>query len=103
MISKGYTYHMVKVQDLDSEVPFIEFVPVVREFSEVFHNDFPSIPPKQEIDFGIDLLPDTNPISIPPYRMAQAELKELKDQLKDLLDKGLIRPSISPWGALVCL
>ena len=45
-----------------------------------------SIPPKWEIDFGINLLPDTNPISIPPYRMASAKFKELKDQLKDLLD-----------------
>ena len=60
-----------------------------------------SIPPKWEIDFGINLLPDTNPISIPPYRMAPAELKELKAQLKDLLDKGFIRPSISPWGVPV--
>ncbi|KAH0657850.1 hypothetical protein KY289_026598 [Solanum tuberosum] len=57
--------------------------------------------PYIEIDFGIDLLPDTQPISIPPYRMAPAELKKLKEQLKDLLDKGFIRPSISPWGAPV--
>ena len=54
-----------------------------------------------ENDFGIDLFLDTQPISIPPYRMAPAELKELKEQLKYLLDKGLIRPSISPWGAPV--
>ncbi|WMV24573.1 hypothetical protein MTR67_017958 [Solanum verrucosum] len=54
-----------------------------------------------EIDFGIDLLPDTQPISIPPYRIAPTELKELKEQLKDLLDKGFIRPSISQWGASV--
>ncbi|WMV58989.1 hypothetical protein MTR67_052374, partial [Solanum verrucosum] len=55
----------------------------------------------REIDFGIDLLPDTQPISIPPYRMAPTELKELKEQLKDLLEKGFIRPSQSPWGAPV--
>ena len=55
----------------------------------------------KEIDFEIDLLPNTQPISIPPYRMAPAELKELKEQLKDLLDKGFIRPSISPWGVPV--
>ncbi|KAH0759938.1 hypothetical protein KY290_023431 [Solanum tuberosum] len=59
------------------------------------------VPPEREIDFGIDLLPDTRPISIPPYRMAPTELKELKEQLKDLLDKGFIRPSVSPWGAPV--
>ncbi|XP_070018211.1 uncharacterized protein [Nicotiana sylvestris] len=57
------------------------------------------LPPIREIDFGIDLLPDTQPISIPPYRMAPAELRELKKQLQDLLDKSFIRPSVSPWGA----
>ena len=58
------------------------------EYPEVFPNDLPNIPPKLEIDFGIDLLPYTNPISIPSERIALAELKELKAQLKDLLDKG---------------
>ncbi|XP_075079999.1 uncharacterized protein LOC142165320 [Nicotiana tabacum] len=54
------------------------------------------IPPNRDIDFGIDVLPDTQLISIPPYRMAPAELRELKEQLKDLLEKGFIRPSVSP-------
>ncbi|XP_069148162.1 uncharacterized protein [Solanum lycopersicum] len=56
---------------------------------------------EHEVDFGVDLDPNTKPISIPPYRMTPAELKKLKFQLKDLLDKGFIQPSISPWGALV--
>ncbi|KAH0768772.1 hypothetical protein KY290_012753 [Solanum tuberosum] len=64
-------------------------------------HDLLSIPPEREIEFGVHLLPDTQPISIPPYHMALAELLELKEQLKDLLDKGLIRLSISPWGALL--
>ena len=81
---------------LESEVPSIESVPVVREFTEVFPDDLHGIPPEWEIDFGINLLSDTQPISIPPYRMAPIELKELKAQLKDLLDKGFIQPSISP-------
>ncbi|KAH0657090.1 hypothetical protein KY285_031972 [Solanum tuberosum] len=55
-------------------------------------DDLPGIPPEREIDFGIDLLPDTQPISIPPYQIASIELKKLKEQLKDLLDKGFIRP-----------
>ncbi|KAF3652968.1 putative eukaryotic translation initiation factor 5-like [Capsicum annuum] len=65
--------------------------------------DFPQsgIPPEREIDFGIDLLPDTQPIFIPPNRMAPTELKELKEQMKDLLDKEFIRPSISLWSAPV--
>ncbi|KAH0709456.1 hypothetical protein KY284_010883 [Solanum tuberosum] len=74
---------------------------MVNEFPKVFPEDLPRVPPDRDIDFGINLIPDTQPISIPPYRMAPAELKELKEQLKDLLDKGFIRPSISPWGAPV--
>ena len=74
---------------------------ILSEFANVFLTDLPSIPPKREIKFCIDILPNTQPISIPPYRMAPVELKELKVQLQDLLDKGFIRPSTSPWGALV--
>ncbi|KAH0638002.1 hypothetical protein KY289_037917 [Solanum tuberosum] len=88
MISKGCIYHIVRVMDFESETPSLESVPLVNEFLEVFFDDFPGIPPEWEIDFGIDLLSDTQPISIPPYRMAPAELKELNEQLKDLLDKG---------------
>ena len=62
MISKVCLYHIVRVQDLDYEIPPIESVPVVSEFLEVFPNDLPGIPPEWEIDFGIDLIPDTNPI-----------------------------------------
>ncbi|KAH0678949.1 hypothetical protein KY284_020034 [Solanum tuberosum] len=72
--------------------------PVVNEFPKVFPEDLPGVPLEREIDFVKDLLPDTQPILIPPYIMASAELKELKEKLKDLLDKGFIRPSISPWG-----
>ncbi|KAH0644862.1 hypothetical protein KY284_032746 [Solanum tuberosum] len=101
MISKGCIYHLVRVMDVESETPSLESVPVVNEFPKVFPNDLPDIPPEREIDFGIDLLPDTQPISIPPYRMALTELKELKEQLRDLLDKGFIRLSISHWGTPV--
>ncbi|XP_070010160.1 uncharacterized protein [Nicotiana sylvestris] len=64
-------------------------------------DELPGIPPDREIDFGIDVIPGTQHISIPPYRMAPAELKELKEQLKDLLEKGFIRPSVPPWGVPV--
>jgi len=101
MIAKGCIYHLVRVRDENSKTPSIESVSVVNEFVDVFPEELPGIPPEREIEFGIDLLPDTQPISIPPYRMAPAELKELKEQLKDLLEKGFIRPSISPWGAPV--
>ncbi|XP_069148119.1 uncharacterized protein [Solanum lycopersicum] len=76
-------------------------VPIVNEFEDVFSNDFPGVPPPLEIDFGVVLEPDTKQISLPPYRMAPAELKYLKLQLKDLIDKDFIQPSFSPLGALV--
>ncbi|KAH0650459.1 hypothetical protein KY284_030371 [Solanum tuberosum] len=87
MISKGCMYHLVRVRDIDSETPTLESVPIVNEFPEVFPDDLPGVPPEKEIDFSINLLSDIQPISIPPYRMALAELKELNEQLKDLLDK----------------
>ncbi|KAH0641913.1 hypothetical protein KY290_033526 [Solanum tuberosum] len=59
------------------------------------------MPPNRDIDFCIDLEPGTRPISIPPYRMAPAELRELKSEIQELLDKGVIHPSASPWGAPV--
>ena len=61
----------------------------------------PGLPPEREIEFCIDIVPGTDPISMPPYRMAPAELNELKEQLQELFDKGFIRPSTSPWGAPV--
>ena len=79
----------------------LESIPVVSQFSEVFPTDFLGLPPDRDIDFCIDVEPGTRPISIPPYRMAPAELKQLKEQLQDLLSKGFIRPSVSPWGAPV--
>src|ERR1044072_6927721 len=76
---------------------------VVQDFLDVFPNDVPGLPPKREIEFSIDVVPGTGPISIAPYRMAPAELSELKNQLEDLSSKGFIRPSVSPWGAPVLL
>ena len=79
----------------------IESVPVVCEFPDVFPEELPGLPPVREVEFGIELIPGTTPISIAPYRMAPLELKELKTQLQELTDKGLVRPSSSPWGAPV--
>ncbi|WMV25939.1 hypothetical protein MTR67_019324 [Solanum verrucosum] len=93
-------YQLVRVRDMDSETPTLLSVPVVNEFPEVFPNDLPVVPSEREIDFGIDLLPDTQPIFFPPYHMASAELKELKEQLKDLWDMGFIQSSIYPCGVL---
>ncbi|KAA0062435.1 ty3-gypsy retrotransposon protein [Cucumis melo var. makuwa] len=75
--------------------------PVVRDYPDVFPEELPGLPPHREIEFAIELEPGTVTISRAPYRMAPAELKELKVQLQELLDKGFIRPSMSPWGAPV--
>ncbi|XP_070022772.1 uncharacterized protein [Nicotiana sylvestris] len=101
MVEKGCLAYLAYVCDSSAEVLFADSVPIVREFPEVFPSDPPGMPLDRDIDFCIDLAPDTQPISIQPYRMAPPELKELKDQLQDLLEKGFIRPSVSPWGAPV--
>ncbi|KAA0060795.1 ty3-gypsy retrotransposon protein [Cucumis melo var. makuwa] len=74
---------------------------VVRDYSDVFPEELPGLPPHKDIEFSIKLEPGTVPISRAPYRMAPAELKELKVQLQELLDKGFLRPSVSSWGAPV--
>ncbi|XP_070036744.1 uncharacterized protein [Nicotiana tomentosiformis] len=96
MILKGYIYHLVRVHDAEARPPTLRLVPVATEFLDVSPDELPGVPPEREIKFAIDVPPDTQPISIPPYRMAHAELKELKAQLKDLLNKGFIRLSTSP-------
>lgn len=96
MIAKGYVCHLVRVRDMKAKSPNLQSVPMVNEFVDVFPEELPGLPLVREIDFGIDLLSSTQPISIPPYRMAPIELHELKEQLKDLLEKGFIRPSVSP-------
>ncbi|XP_070046666.1 uncharacterized protein [Nicotiana tomentosiformis] len=94
MINKGCIYHLVRVTDTNAEAPTLESVPVVNGFSGVFPEELHGIPPNREIDFVIDVVPYMHPISIPPYRMAPEELKALKEQLKDLLEKGFMRPSV---------
>ncbi|WVZ63432.1 hypothetical protein U9M48_013066 [Paspalum notatum var. saurae] len=68
------------------------------EFPDVFPEELPGLPPDRDVEFKIDLVPGTTTVSRRPYRMAPDELKELKTQLQEQLDKGFIRPSSSPWG-----
>jgi hypothetical protein len=77
----------------------LEDIPIVCEYPDVFPDDLPGMPPDRDIEFIIELQPGTAPISKRPYRMPPNELAELKIQLQDLLDKGFIRPSASPWGS----
>jgi hypothetical protein len=73
----------------------------VCEYLDVFLIDYSGLPPQRKVEFGIECMPGTNPISKAPYRMTSSKLKELKEQLQELLDKGFIHPSISLWGAPV--
>ncbi|XP_070039432.1 uncharacterized protein [Nicotiana tomentosiformis] len=70
---------VAEVTDTDAEAPTLESVPVMNEFLEVFPVKLPGIPPDREIDFGINVMPCMQPISIPPDKMAPTELKELKE------------------------
>jgi hypothetical protein len=89
----------VKLNQLDvSQGPM---VPVVNEFPDVFPKELPGVPPDQDIEFVIDLKPGTAPIYKSPNSMATLQLAELKEHIMELLQKGCIRPSSSPWGATV--
>ncbi|GKF70307.1 hypothetical protein Tco_0203364, partial [Tanacetum coccineum] len=71
---------------------------VVRDFPKVFSNDLSGLPPIREIEFRIELIPGAMPVAKSPYRLAPSKLEELSGQLKELQDKGFIRPSSSPCG-----
>jgi hypothetical protein len=78
--------------------PSLEDIPVAREYPDVFSDDLPGMPPDRDVEFTIELQPGTTPISRRPYKMIPKELEELKVQLNELMGKGFIRPSSSPWG-----
>ena len=96
MLRKGCQGYLAFVVDRRQEGTRLEDIPIVKEFPDVFLDDISGLPSDREVEFTIDLIPGTEPIS-----MAPAELRELKAQLEELLSKGFIRPSISPWGAPV--
>ncbi|XP_073112192.1 uncharacterized protein [Elaeis guineensis] len=101
LLRKGCEGFLATVLDTQNEKLKLEDIPIMKEFSDVFSDDLPGLPPDREIEFSIDLIPGTSSVSKAPYRMAPAELKELQKQLQELLDKRFIRPSVSSWGALV--
>ena len=101
MLQKGCQGYLAFVVDRRQEGTRLEDIPIVKEFPDVFPDDISGLPPDREVEFTIDLILGTEPISIPPYRLAPTELRELKAQLEEFFSKGFIRPSISPWGALV--
>nr|GFC38831.1 putative reverse transcriptase domain-containing protein [Tanacetum cinerariifolium] len=84
-----------------SEKKRLENVPIVRDFPKVFPEDLSGLRPTRKVVFQIDLIPGTAPVARAPYRLEPSKMKELSEQLKELSDKGFIRPSSSPWGAPV--
>ncbi|GJT13895.1 putative reverse transcriptase domain-containing protein [Tanacetum coccineum] len=104
-MERGFTIFLAHITAKEvedkSEKKRLEDVPIVQDFPEVFPEDLPGLPPTRQVEFQIDLVPGAAPVARAPYRLAPSELKELSEQLKELSDKGFIRPSSSPWGAPV--
>jgi hypothetical protein len=96
--AKGITNH-AKINQLDASQG--SEVPVVNEFLDVFPEELLGMAPNRDIEFVIGLKPGTAPIYKTPFRMTTPELDELKEHIRELLEKGFIRPSSSPWGAPV--
>ena len=103
VLRKGLINFLICLHSAEKDQKDIE-IPVVRKFQDVFPNELLGLPSHREFDFSIEVYPRTDPISVAPYRMTPyrmtpLELKELKSQLEDLLSKGFICPSTSPWEA----
>jgi hypothetical protein len=96
--AKGIANHM-KINQLGASQGLE--VPMVNEFPDVFPEELPGMPPDRDIEFVIELKPGTAPIYKTPFRMTTLELAELKEHIRELLEKGFIYPSSSPWGAPV--
>ncbi|GJQ99078.1 putative reverse transcriptase domain-containing protein [Tanacetum coccineum] len=100
-IERGCHLFLAHITEKEKSEKRLEDVPVICDFPEVFPDDLPGLPPSRQVEFKIDLVPGAAPVARAPYRLAPSEMKELSEQLKELLEKGFIRPSSSPWGAPV--
>jgi hypothetical protein len=97
---KKCTLYAIQVLELvEDEKPSLEDHPTLREYRDVFTEEVLGLPLRRDIDFSIELAPGAVPVSRTPYRMSTPELVELKLQLKEMMDRGYIRPNVSPWGA----
>ncbi|GJT75321.1 putative reverse transcriptase domain-containing protein [Tanacetum coccineum] len=100
---KGCPVFLVNVNTKEtedkSEKKRLEDVPIIRDFPDVFPEDLSGLPLTRQVEFQIDLIPGAAPVARAPYRLTPSEMKELSEKLKELSDKGFIRPSSSPWGA----
>ncbi|GKF77436.1 hypothetical protein Tco_0229906, partial [Tanacetum coccineum] len=99
LISHGCEGFVASIKDTSLDGPHLEIHLVLQDFPDVFQIELPGIPLEREVKFSIELILGTEPISKDPYHMAPIELKELKEQLQELLERGFIRLSGSPWVA----
>ncbi|GJY56106.1 hypothetical protein Tco_0455221 [Tanacetum coccineum] len=100
-VERGSQLFLVYVMEKETSKRRFEDVPIICDFPKVFPDDLSGLPPPRHVEFRIDLVPGVAPVAHAPYHLAPSELKELSDQLKELSEKGFIRPSSSPWGAPV--
>nr|GEU66275.1 reverse transcriptase domain-containing protein [Tanacetum cinerariifolium] len=102
-IEIGCELFLAQVTKQESKLKRLEDVPVIQDFLEVFPKELPGLPPPRQVEFRIDLIPAVTPVAHAPYHLAPSEMKELSEQLKELSEKGFIRPSSSSWGAPIDL
>ena len=101
MVRNGCEAYLAYVIDKKRAESSLLDIHIVCDYPDIFSNELLVLPPQREIEFPIDVVQGATPTSITPYRMTPLELKELKIQLQELLEKGFLRPSVSPWGAPV--
>ena len=89
-------YEIQVLKTIEGAKPSPDDHPILREYRDVFPEEVPGLPPRRDIDFSIELTPGVVPVSRTPYQMSTPELVELKLQLKDMMDKGYVWPSVSP-------
>ncbi|XP_071687339.1 uncharacterized protein [Rutidosis leptorrhynchoides] len=99
LLAKGCDSFLAYVIDAKKEKKTVADIPVVRDFPEVFPDELLGLPPVREVEYRIDLMPGSTPVAKAPYRLAPSEIRDMMTQIQDLLDRGFIRPSSSPWVA----
>ncbi|GKC01149.1 putative reverse transcriptase domain-containing protein [Tanacetum coccineum] len=95
-VERGFHLFLAHVTENKSKEKQMEDVPVIHDFPEVFPKELPGLPPPRQVEFRIDLVPGAAPVTRAPYRLASSKIRELSVQLQELLEKGFIRPSLSP-------
>ena len=101
MVRKGCEAYLAYVIDMKRAEPSLLDIPTLCDYPDVFMEELPGLTPKRDIEFAIDVVSGATTVSITPYRMTPVELNELKLRLQELLEKGFIHPSVSPWVAPV--